>query len=246
MLPNQAFLFAGFVCIPPIMYLLYRSIVPYEEAMHDPKLGGALFYPAILGFAIGLAHLLLDVDLIRGGFGVLAFMGLYPAIETYAIVVVFNRDFFARQPASPIYFAIGGGALALGLAFVETFRSMVDPAFSASDVGGLVAMLVLASAFVLLHTSKGLLVGTYFVEGARGRGVALASLLQVPFGALAFTYRLGVGPFEMVGAMLVYAALVYLWVWHVFFPRRMPQELAIEIEKVRKRVRRKAIARRAK
>ncbi len=246
MLPGQAFLFAGFVCIPPIMYLLYRSIVPYEDAMHDPKLGGALFYPAILGFAVGLAHLTLDVELILGGFGVLAFMGLYPAIETYSIVVVFNRDFFARQPASPIYFGIGGGALALGLAFVETFRSMADVSFAATDAGGLIAMLGLATAFVLLHTSKGLLVGTFFAEGSRRRGVVLASLLQVPFGAFAFTYRLGVGQLEMVGGMLVYAALVYLWVWHVFFPRRMPQELATEILKVRRKARRKAIARRQK
>jgi len=245
-LPSQAFLLAGFVCVPPIMYLLYRSIVPYEDAMHDPKLGGALFYPAILGFAIGLAHLMLDVDLILGGFGVVAFLGLYPAIETYAIVVVFNRDFFARQPASPLYFGIGGGALALGLAFLETFRSMADPAFAPTDAPRILTMLALASAFVLLHTSKGLLVGTYFAGGGRARGLAAATLLQVPFGALAFTYRIGVAPGEMVGAMAVYGAVVYVAVWHVFFPKRMPQELAAEIERGRRKARRRAIARRQK
>ena len=235
------------MCIPAVLYLIYRSIAPYEDGMKDPKLGGALFYPSIFGFALGIAHLLMDFNLVFGGFGVLAFMLLYPVIETYAVVVIFNRTFFLKQPGAALYFGIGGGALAFGLAFVEIFRTaLIDRAAQLGELGLIGTMVAVATAYVLLHSAKGLLLGTYFTEGSRVRGVIVAAGLQIPFGALQLTFWLGISQAEMASAMLVYGALFYFLVWHVFFPKHLPDELEAEIKRVQKRARRRAIARRQK
>ncbi len=229
------------------MYLLYRSIVPYEKAMPDFRLRGALFFPAMLGFALGVAHIGLDGDLISRGYGGLAYLLLYPAIATYGLIVVFNRALFVKKVGTAVYFGVGGGALALGLAFVDVYRSLSSPARALSDFVFLAEMLFLASAIVLFHSSKGLLLGTYFAEGRKLRGVAVSLAVEVPFGAFYLTGQIpGVDPAPIVAFLFLYGAAMYYLCWHVFFVRKMPGELRRALDQERKRERRVLIAKRAK
>jgi hypothetical protein len=239
--PRLASVLAGLLCAPPILYILYRAIVPYERAMPDFRLAGALFFPAIAGFGLGVAHISFDTDLIFAGYGGTAFLLLYPAIETYAIIVIFNRNFFYKQPGTAIYFAVGGAGLALGLSFVEAVQAL--SAHEPADIPFTIGILALATAFVLFHSSKGLLIGTYFVEGARLRGVLVSIALEAPFGALYLTGKaFGADYAEIFALMVLYGALVYYMIWKRFFPRRMPEALRKALDKERKRQRRVVIA----
>lgn len=247
MLVQLAFLLAGLVVIPATLYLLYRSIVPYEPVIPDPNLAGSLLYPGVLGFVLGLVHAGLDPDLLARGFGGLAFLLLYPAIETYALVVVFNRSLFYKQPATPLFFAIGGASLAGALVFVETARAFLQPSRDAADIVFAASMLGLASSFVFFHSSKGLLLGTFFAEGARTRGILLSIAIEVPFAALLLTSRfVGADYGPVLVLMILYSAAAYYFVWHLFFPKRMPDGMRKSLEKERKRMRRVGLARRRK
>lgn len=247
MLVQLAFLLAALVVLPATMYLLYRSIVPYEPVMPDFRLAAALFYPGIFGFALAIVHIGLDPGLVGGGFGSLAYLGLYPAIESYALVVVFNRTMFLKQPEAPVYFGVGGGALAGAFAFVETTRVFLAPGREATDAVLILAMLGLATALVLFHSSKGLLLGTYVAEGARTRGLLLSIALELPFGALLLTSRfLGADYGPVLALMIAYAVVCYFAVWNRFFPKRMPDAMRQSLEKERKRVRRVVLAKRRK
>ncbi len=237
----MASVLAGLLCAPPILYILYRAIVPYERAMPDFRLAGSLFFPAIAGFVLGITHISIDTDLIYSGYGGIAFLLLYPAIETYAIVVIFNRNFFYKQPGTPIYFAVGGAGLALGLSFVEAVQALA--AREPADLPFTLGILVFATAFVLFHSSKGLLLGTYFVEGTRLRGVLVSIAVEVPFAALYVTGKFfGPDYAQIFLLMLAYAALFYYMTWMRFFPRRMPEPLRKALDQERKRLRRVVIA----
>jgi hypothetical protein len=245
--PRLASFVAAAACVPAFFFLVYRSIAPYESAMPGNRLGGAMFYPGIAGFALGVAHGSADAGIIGAGYGGLAFLFLYPVIESYMLIVVFNRRFFAGQAATPLFFAMGGGALALGISFVEVFRSVAGPASTWGDAPLAGAMVVLATAFVLFHASKGLLLGTYFAEGSKVRGVIWSVLLEAPFGALTLTAHFpGVDAAPIVAMMAGYAAVLYLFTWNVFFRRRMPDDLKKSLSQERKRARRVALAREQK
>jgi hypothetical protein len=237
-LPNQAFLIAAFVVVPSVMYVLYRSIAPYEPALRDMKLAGAMMWPGIAGFGIGVAHLVLDPSLVVGVAGPLAFMAVYPIVDTYVLVVIFNRAFFYKQPALAMYFAVGGAAMSVGLAFVESFRALVDPAVAVTDGGRIVMMLLLATAFVAFHSAKGLYIGTRFAEGARKKTLAVATAVEAPVGLLVLAGLLNVLTYEALGMLVVYAFAVYYYVWHVDFPSRVPESMRRTLARERKRKRR--------
>ena len=218
--------------------------MPYEPAMPEHKFAGSMFYPGIAGFALGVVHASIDAGLLDTGYGGLTFLLLYPLIETYAVIVIFNRSFFYKQAATPIYFAVGGGTLAFGLAFMDIFRALGAPGQPVGEVWFLVAMVALATAYVLFHASKGLLLGTYFAAGSRRRGVIVALVLEVPFGALLLAGRFpGIDPGPIIAMLFVYAAAFYYLTWHVFFIRRMPEDLKRALDKERKRARRRGLAR---
>jgi hypothetical protein len=212
--------------------------------MPEHKFAGSMFYPGIAGFGLGVAHAGLDAGLVGGGSGGLAFLLLYPLIETYIVIVIFNRSFFYKQAATPIYFAIGGGTLAFGLAFMDIFRALGAPGQPVGEGWFILAMLALATAYVLFHASKGLVLGTYFQAGSRKRGVLVAFVLEAPFGALLLAGRFpGIDPGPIIALLLVYAGLFYYLTWHVFFVRRMPEDLKRALDKARKRARRVGLAR---
>jgi len=62
-LPNQASFLAFALVMPTFLYVLYRSIAPYELIMRDFKLAGSILWPLLLGSFVGGAHLVLDADL---------------------------------------------------------------------------------------------------------------------------------------------------------------------------------------
>lgn len=236
--PRFASFMAALVCVPAFFYLVYRAIAPYESVMPGRRLGGSMLYPAIAGFILGIVHGTMDLDLLNGGFGALSFLLLYPLIETYVVIVIFNRTFFFKQPATAVYFGLGSGAMAIGLAFVDVYRSLLAPAIPGTEIWILLAMVGLATSYVLFHAAKGLLLGTYYSVGSRRRGVLLCLLYEVPFGALLLTARFGADPAEIVPLLMAYALLFYYFTWNSFFPRRMPEELRRALEKESKRARR--------
>lgn len=245
--PRLASFLAAVACIPAFFYLTYRSLAPYEATMPGHRIGGSMFYPGIAGFALGIVHATMDPSLIGAGYGGLSYLVLYPLIETYMLIVIFNRTFFFKQPATPVYFGMGGGALALGMAFVEVYRSLLVPSPAYGDFGLFLVLAVLATAFVLFHASKGLILGTYYAVGSRRRGVLVTMLLEAPFGALLLTAhfpQVDAGP--LVALLVIYAAVLYYFTWHLFFQKRMPEELRQAITQERKRARRVALAKERK
>jgi hypothetical protein len=240
-LPNQAFLLAALVTVPAVMYVLYSSIAPYEAALRDMKLAAAMMWPGVLGFAIGVAHLGLDPGLVEAGAAVVAFLLLYPLVDTFAVVVVFNRSFFYKQPALPMYFAVGGASLSTGIGFVESFRTFSAPGVEVLDLARILAMLGLVTALVAFHSSRALLLGTQFAEGVRARALVVAVALEAPVGLLVLAGLLNVAAYESLALLVVYAVMVYYYAWHVHFPRHIPETMRRSLDRERKKLRRRGL-----
>jgi hypothetical protein len=242
-LPNQAFLLAALVTVPAVMYVLYVSIAPYEAALRDMKLAAAMMWPGVLGFAIGVAHLGLDPGLVESGTDVLAFLLIYPLVDTFAVVVVFNRPFFYKQASLPVYFAVGGASLSTGIAFVESFRTFAAPGVELLDAVRLAAMLGLATALVAFHSARALFLGTQFAEGVRTKALVVAVAMEAPVGLLVLAGLLNVAAYESLALLLAYSGVVYYLVWHVHFPKHLPEEMRRALDRERKKVRRRGLGR---
>jgi len=237
LLPQEAAFLTSVVVIPAVMYVLYRTIVPFEPVMRDFEVGAALMFPLLAGAAIGFVHILIDPPLLATVWGLVAYLFLYPVIASYAVLILFNRRRTLEQPAAPIYFAVGGAGLAMGLAAAESYRSFASLGDAPADLGFILVMLVQSTAFVMFHCSKGLYLGTHVAQGRRSRGVVMASLLEGPLGLLYFTARLGDDRGAAALLLLLYSLFVYLWVWRRFFPEQMPEEMAKALKRERRRAR---------
>ncbi len=233
--PQQASLLTVVVVIPAVMYVLYRTIVPYEPVMRDLKVGGALMFPLLAGVGVGFAHIVFDPPLLLTFWGLLLFLFLYPLIETLAVLTIFNRQGTLTQPAAPVYFGLGGAGLAMGLASAESYRTFATLGDEPVDIWLILLMLVMSTSFVLFHCSKGVFLGTYVAEGRRRRGVLMATLLEGPLGLLYFAARVGDDQGFVLAGMLVFSLFVYLWAWHRYFPEQMSDELARALKKERRR-----------
>jgi hypothetical protein len=164
-----------------------------------------------------------------------AYLFLYPVIATYVVLILFNRRRTLKQPAAPIYFAVGGAGLAMGLAAAESYRSFAALGEGSASLALILQMLVLSTAFVMFHCSKALYLGTFVVEGRRRRGIVMSALLEGPLGLLYFAHRVGEDDSAVIATMLLFALFVYLWAWRRFFPAQMPEELAKAMRKQRRR-----------
>ena len=236
---NLAFTLSFAMVIPAVFYILYRSILPYEPVMRDLKLAGALMFPFLLGAALGVFHILADVGFIETGYAGLAFLLVYPLVASLMVVVVFNRRFFMKQAVAPVYFGIGGAGLAMGLGGSEVFRALAAPASQPSDAALMLSMFVLATSFILVHTSKGLFLGVHYASSRRARGLFLASAMEAPLGLLYLIGLLNVERTLTLALMLLYGVGLHYWTWQVFFPSNMSQDLAKDLTRERRRIRRR-------
>jgi hypothetical protein len=243
-LPNQASFLAFALVVPIFLFVLYRSVAPYELVLKDLKLAGAILWPLLLGSFVGGAHLTLDSGLVAIDAAPLAFIVLYPVIETFIVFAVFNRRFFLKQASSPMYFAIGGAALALPLGYMEGVRTLSFPSTQWNDAGALGTVLALDVAFVFFHASKGLFLGSFVALNQRVKGAAFATALEAPFGLLYLAGLLGIARYEALGLMVAYAIVVYVIVWHRFFRRAMPPKMRDAMARSRKRVPGQSLVRR--
>lgn len=239
MLPQEASLITTLVVIPSVMYVLYRTIVPFEPVMRDLRIGASLMFPLIGGAGVGFAHIMIDPPLLPYIWGLLAFIIIYPVIDTYVVLVIFNRRATLDHPAAPIYFGIGGAGLAMGLAAAESFRSLSALGDASADGWLILELFLFSTAFVLFHCSKAAYLGTHVVEGMRRRGVLRSTAMEGLFGFLFFTRQVGEDDLAVTLLMLLYAGYVYLWTWKRFFPSQMPEDLAKALRKERKRARRR-------
>jgi hypothetical protein len=237
MLPQQASFLTSLVVIPSVIYVLYRTVVPYEPVMRNLEIGSALMFPLLAGTVVGFAHIVVDPPLFYTFWGVLVFLLIYPFIETLAVLTIFNRRHTMKDPAAPVYFAIGGAGLAMGMAAAESYRSFAALGEGSAEPGLIVLLFVLSTSFVIFHCAKAAYLGTYAATGRHRRGVVRATLLELPLGLLYFAERIGEDDTLVIVAMLLYSVFIYMWVWRTFFPAQMPEALSKALRKERRRAR---------
>lgn len=239
MQPQEASFITTLVVIPAVMYVLYRTVVPFEPVMRDLRIGSSLLFPLVAGAMLGFVHIMVDPPLLFSFWGFVAFLVIYPVINTYVVLVLFNRRSTMQHAAAPIYFAIGGAGVAMGLASAESFRTLSALGEGSADAPLILELLLFSTAFVLFHCSKAAYLGTYVVQGMRRRGVLMATLMEGPLGFLFFARQVGQDDLAVTATILLFALLVYLWTWRRFFPAQMPDDLAKALRKERRRARRR-------
>lgn len=237
MLPQQASFLTSIVVIPSVLYVLYRTVVPYEPVMRNLEIGSALMFPLLAGTGVGFAHIVIDPPLFFTFWGVVVFLFIYPFLETLAVLTLFNRRHTMKDPAAPIYYAIGGAGLAMGMAAAESYRSFAALGEASAEPPLIVLLFLLSTSFVIFHCAKAAYLGTYAAQGKHRRGVVRATLLEVPLGLLYFAERIGEDDAAVIAAMVLYSVFVYLWVWRTFFPAQMPEALSKALRKQRRRER---------
>ncbi len=200
--------FAVAMASGPITSILFVSLLmnKYEDYFDQKSFYFSLLIGIFFGVFIGVTHTISAVSMVQGGY--LTFVIVVSLITTVGVYIVLMMKRFREGRETGLY----GLALGSGLGAMTSVTIPYRYLTAYLTLPSVITVWFFCFSTILVYSSMGLKLGLYINEKRNWYGLFMASMILIPFNALAMWWYIMIGVetgWEIVVMMVLYAGFVF-------------------------------------